>query len=56
MSYTKQQIEEYQRIECKFFEVLPEETTGYQVRSLLDKLHRYETTLVYIILWHGETI
>ena len=45
MSYTKQQIEEYSRIENKFCEVLPEETTMSTIRALLNKLHRYETTL-----------
>ena len=45
MSYTKKQIEEYQRIEEKFCEVLPEETTMGTIRNILNKLHRYETTL-----------
>ncbi len=45
MSYTKNQIEEYQRIEEKFCHVLPENVTGSTIRDILNKLHRYETTL-----------
>jgi hypothetical protein len=44
MSYTKRQMEEYQRIKNKFFEVLPEATTGHQIRTILNRLHRYEAT------------
>jgi hypothetical protein len=45
MSYTKQQIEEYNRIEEKFCTVLPEDTPMSTIRNILNKLHRYETTL-----------
>lgn len=41
MAYTKNQIEEYQRIEFKFYELFP----TMNVRRVLDTLHRYETTL-----------
>jgi len=47
MAYTKRQIEEYQRIENKFLTMhfYKLEVTTAEVRSLLAKLHRYETTL-----------
>jgi len=43
----KQQIEEYQRIEHKFLELFYDypKVTGTEIRSLLNALHRYETTL-----------
>ena len=43
----RQQIEEYQRIESKFLDVFYDypKITGTEIRTLLDKLHRYETTL-----------
>ena len=43
----KYQIEEYQRIESKFLDVfyVYPKITGTEIRTLLDKLHRYETTL-----------
>lgn len=41
MSYTKKQIEEYQRIENKFCELFP----GINTTAILTRLHRYETTL-----------
>ena len=43
MAYTRKQIEEYQRIESKLSEVTGRHTD--EIRSLLDRLHRYETTL-----------
>jgi hypothetical protein len=47
MSYTKKQVEEYQRIESKFLDLFYQypTVTGTEIRVLLDKLHRYETTL-----------
>jgi len=43
----KQQIEEYQRIESKFLNLFYQypKITGTEIRTLLDKLHRYEKTL-----------
>jgi len=43
----KQQIEEYQRIESKFLDLFYQypKITGTEIRTLLDKLHRYEKTL-----------
>jgi hypothetical protein len=47
MSYTKKQAEEYQRIEYKFLDLFYDypKITGTEIRSILDKLHRYEKTL-----------
>ena len=47
MAYTKRQIEEYQRIENKFLEMFYQypKITGTEIKSLLNSLHRYETTL-----------
>jgi hypothetical protein len=47
MSYTRKQMEEYQRIEHKFLELFYQypKVTSTEIRSLLDKLHRYEKTL-----------
>jgi len=47
MSYTKQQMKEYSRIENKFLELFYQypKVTGTEIRALLNKLHRYETTL-----------
>ena len=43
----KRQLEEYQRIENKFLELFYQypKITGTEIRTILDKLHRYETTL-----------
>ena len=43
----KYQIEEYQRIKSKFLDLFYDypKITGTEIRTLLDKLHRYETTL-----------
>ena len=43
----RQQIEEYQRIKSKFLDLFYDypKITGTEIRTLLDKLHRYETTL-----------
>ena len=43
----KKQIEDYQRIESKFLDLFYDypKVTGTEIRVLLDKLHRYETTL-----------
>lgn len=43
MAYTKRQIEEYQRIEYKLSEVTGRHMD--EIRTVLDRLHRYETTL-----------
>ena len=47
MSYTKRQIEEYQRIESKFLDLFYSypKITSTEIRELLNKLHRYEVTL-----------
>jgi len=47
MSYTKRQMEEYQRIESKFMDLFYDypKITGGDIRTLLDKLHRSEVTL-----------
>lgn len=47
MALTKRQIEEYQRIEHKFLDLFYQypKVTGTEIRAILDKLHRYETTL-----------
>lgn len=47
MAYTKKQMEEYQRIESKFLDLCYEDprVTSTTISALLDKLHRYETTL-----------
>ena len=47
MSYTKQQMAEYQKIEHKFLELFYQypKVTGTEIRSILDYLHRCETTL-----------
>lgn len=44
---TKRQMEEYQKIEHKFLDMFYDypEVTGYEIRTLLNKLHRYEVTL-----------
>jgi len=43
----RKQLEKYQRIENKFLELFYNPVTGEcpDVRTILDKLHRYETTL-----------
>ena len=41
MPYTKKQLGDYSEIEYKFCTLFPE----MPVRTVLDKLHRYETTL-----------
>ena len=47
MSYTKRQMEEYQRIENKFMDLFYDypKIIGGDIRTLLDKLHRSEVTL-----------
>lgn len=44
---TNQKAQEYQKIECKFLALFYKypEYTGDNIRSLLNKLHRYEATL-----------
>ena len=44
MSLTKKQIEEYQNTEYQFFEDAPH-IEASRMRVILDRLHRYETTL-----------
>jgi hypothetical protein len=43
MAYTKRQMEDYQRIENKLSEVTGRHTD--EMRTVLNRLHRYETTL-----------
>lgn len=47
MSFTKTQAREYHRIESKFLELFYQypTVTGTEIRAILDKLHRYESTL-----------
>ena len=44
---TKQKAQIYQDIEHKFLDMFYDypETTGYEIRTILNKLHRYEATL-----------
>ena len=44
MGYTKKQIEEYQNIEYKFCTLFPDVDYS-KIKSTLNSLHRYETTL-----------
>lgn len=45
MAYTRKQIEEYQRIENKFCELFYPAFPDMDITGILNKLHRYETTL-----------
>ena len=45
MAYTKRQMEEYQKIEYKFCELFYPKFPDMNITSILDRLHRYETTL-----------
>ena len=45
MSYTKKQIEEYQRIESKLCDLLYPDYPDADITMILNRLHRYETTL-----------
>lgn len=45
MTYTKRQIEEYQRIENKFCELFYPAFPDMDITMILNRLHRYETTL-----------